>query len=136
MKYVALTGSLGCGFREESLAASVATGPAFIGSDSGSTDGGPYYLGSGAWIWADSAYERDLRLGLAGARQAGVPLIIGSCGGGGGDDAVTGYLAMVERIARTEGWKLRVACVFSEPLSSGRPLRPFDSLSGAHRARS
>lgn len=113
--YVALTGSLGCGFREESLARGVERGPAFIGSDSGSTDGGPFYLGSGAWIWADAAYERDLRLGLAAARRAGVPLIIGSCGGGGGDDAVTGYLAMVERIARDEGWRLKVACVFTEP---------------------
>ena len=113
--YVALTGSLGCGFREESLDRGVARGPAFIGSDSGSTDGGPFYLGSGAWIWADAAYERDLRLGLAGARRAGVPLIIGSCGGGGGDDAVTGYLRMVDRIARELGWRLRVACVFTEP---------------------
>ena len=115
MNYVALTGSLGCGFQEASLERGVAQGPAFIGSDSGSTDGGPYYLGSDAWIWADAAYERDLRLGLDGARRAGVPLIIGSCGGGGGDLAVTGYLQMVDRIARAEGWKLKVACVYTEP---------------------
>jgi hypothetical protein len=115
LSYVALTGSLGCGFREESLDRGVAAGPAFIGSDSGSTDGGPFYLGSGAWIWADAAYERDLRLGIAGAQRAGVPLIIGSCGGGGGDDAVTGYLAMVERIAAEEGRRLKVACVYTEP---------------------
>jgi hypothetical protein len=115
LSYVALTGSLGCGFQEASLERGVAAGPAFIGSDSGSTDGGPYYLGSDAWIWADAAYERDLRLGLAGARQAGVPLIIGSCGGGGGDLAVRGYLEMVRRIATAEGWRLKVACVFTEP---------------------
>lgn len=128
MRYVALTGSLGCGFREESLAAGVAAGPAFIGSDSGSTDGGPYYLGSGDWIWADAAYERDLRLGLAGARRAGVPLIIGSCGGGGGDDAVTGYLDLVERIARGEGWRLRVACVFCEPDRAVMKAKLLDGL--------
>jgi hypothetical protein len=115
LHYVALTGSLGCGFQEASLDRGVARGPAFIGSDSGSTDGGPYYLGSDAWIWADAAYERDLRLGIAGARRAGVPLIIGSCGGGGGDLAVSGYLGMVERIARAEGWRLKVTCVFTEP---------------------
>jgi hypothetical protein len=115
LDYVALTGSLGCGFQEASLDRGVERRPAFIGSDSGSTDGGPYYLGSDAWIWADAAYERDLRLGLAGARRAGVPLIIGSCGGGGGDLAVTGYLQMVDRIARAEGWKLKVACVYTEP---------------------
>ncbi|MCU1378998.1 MAG: hypothetical protein JWN29_1981 [Acidimicrobiales bacterium] len=115
LSYVALTGSLGCGFQEASLDRGVERGPAFIGSDSGSTDGGPYYLGSDAWIWADAAYERDLRLGLAGARRAGVPLIIGSCGGGGGDAAVTGYLQMTERIAKAEGWRLKVACVYTEP---------------------
>ncbi|MCU1376126.1 MAG: hypothetical protein JWO68_3412, partial [Actinomycetia bacterium] len=115
LNYVTLTGSLGCGFQEASLDRGVERGPAFIGSDSGSTDGGPYYLGSDAWIWADAAYERDLRLGLDGARRAGVPLIIGSCGGGGGDLAVAGYLELVERIARSEGWKLKVACVYTEP---------------------
>lgn len=115
MSFVALTGSLGCGFREASLAAGVDRGIAFIGADSGSTDGGPYYLGSGEWIWALSAYERDLRLGMAGARHAGVPFIIGSCGGGGGDDAVDGYLEMVERVARAEGWRVKVACVYCEP---------------------
>lgn len=115
LHYVALTGSLGCGFQESSLDRGVERGPAFVGSDSGSTDGGPYYLGSDAWIWADAAYERDLRLGIAGARRAGVPLIVGSCGGGGGDLAVSGYLEMVERIARAEGWRLKVTCVFTEP---------------------
>ena len=114
MSYVALSGSLGCGFREESLERSLDRDIAFIGCDSGSTDGGPYYLGSGRWIWADSAYERDLRLGLDAAARAGVPLIVGSCGGGGGDDAVTGYLAMVDRIVREQGRTAKVACVYTE----------------------
>jgi hypothetical protein len=29
-------------------------------------------LGTGEWIWARGAYERDLRSGLLGARRAGV----------------------------------------------------------------
>ncbi|MCD9623805.1 acyclic terpene utilization AtuA family protein [Rhabdothermincola salaria] len=115
LRYLALSGSLGCGFEERSLERGVDAGLAFIACDSGSTDGGPYYLGSDAWIWADSAYERDLRLGLAGARRAGVPLIVGSCGGGGGDRAVAGYLEMVDRLAAELGWSPTVACVFCEP---------------------
>jgi hypothetical protein len=115
LRYLALSGSLGCGFEERSLERGMAAGPAFIGCDSGSTDGGPYYLGSDAWIWADSAYERDLRLGLAAARRAGVPLVVGSCGGGGGDAAVAGFLAMVDRLAAEIGWSPTVACVLCEP---------------------
>jgi hypothetical protein len=115
LRYLALSGSLGCGFKESSLERAVELDLAFIGCDSGSTDGGPFYLGSDEWIWADSAYERDLRLGLSAARRAGVPLIIGSCGGGGGDRAVDGYLEMVRRLADEEGWSLKVACVYCEP---------------------
>jgi hypothetical protein len=115
LSYVALTGSLGCGFREDSLDRALGRDLSFIGSDSGSTDGGPYYLGTGAWIWADSAYERDLRLGLAAAHQAGVPFIVGSCGGGGGDAAVDGYADMVDRLAKDLGLRLRVATVHCEP---------------------
>ena len=50
-----------------------------------------------------AAYERDLRLGLLGARRLGIPLIIGSCGGGGNDTAVDGYLEMVDRIVTDAG---------------------------------
>jgi hypothetical protein len=115
LSYVALNGSLGTGFREESLEAGLARSPAFIGVDSGSTDGGPYYLGSGDWIWSTAAYERDLGLGLLGAHRLGVPLIVGSCGGGGADSAVDGYLAMVDRLAADAGIAVRVACVACEP---------------------
>lgn len=112
---LALSGSLGCGFEEDSLERAVAAGLDVIGCDSGSTDGGPYYLGSGAWIWADSAYERDLRLGLRAARRTGAPLVVGSCGGGGGDAAVDGFLEMVDRLCREDGVSARVACVHCEP---------------------
>jgi hypothetical protein len=114
LSYIALNGSLGTGFKESSLERGVAHGAAFIGADSGSTDGGPYYLGSGAWIWSSRAYERDLGLGLLAAHRLGVPLIIGSCGGGGGDDAVDGYAEMVDRVASSHGFTTRVACVQSE----------------------
>jgi len=115
LSYLALNGSLGTGFREASLEAGLARPLAFIGVDSGSTDGGPYYLGSGAWIWSMEAYERDLGLGLRGAKRLGIPLIVGSCGGGGNDSAVEGYLAMVDRLAGAAGFGVRVACVACEP---------------------
>ena len=115
LSYIALTGSLGAGFKEASLEAGLAMPLDFIAADSGSTDGGPFYLGTGDWIWARQAYVRDLRLGLLGAHRVGVPLIIGSCGGGGGDAAVDGYVELVREIAREAGIRLTVATVHCEP---------------------
>ncbi len=115
LTYLALNGSLGTGFKESSLELALSRPLDFIAADSGSTDGGPYYLGTGEWIWARSSYERDLRLGLLGAHRAGVPLIIGSCGGGGGDAAVDGYVELVEEIVRAAGFGVRVATVHCEP---------------------
>jgi Acyclic terpene utilisation family protein AtuA len=115
LSYLALNGSLGTGFKEESLERGLQHPLGFLGADSGSTDGGPYYLGTGEWIWTPAAYERDLRLGLLGARRLAVPLIIGSCGGGGTDSAVDGYASMIERIASEHGLRVRIACVYCEP---------------------
>ncbi len=115
MRYLALTGNLGAGFREASLAAAMERGVAFIGADAGSTDGGPHYLGTGAWIWAREAYVRDLRLALSATRRAGIPLVIGSCGGGGNDSCVDGFAELVDEIARAEGLALDVATIHTEP---------------------
>ena len=115
LSYIALTGSLGAGFRESSLERGLERPLDFIAADSGSTDGGPFYLGTGEWIWARQAYARDLRLGLLGAKRLGVPIIIGSCGGGGGDAAVDGYVDLVREIAREAGISVRVATVYCEP---------------------
>ena len=115
MRYVALTGNLGAGFHEASLAAAMARGVAFIGADAGSTDGGPHYLGTGDWIWARDAYLRDLRLALSAARRADVPLVIGSCGGGGNDSCVDDFAALVDEIAQAQGWRLNLATIYTEP---------------------
>lgn len=115
MRYLALTGNLGAGFLEASLAAAMARGVAFIGADAGSTDGGPHYLGTGSWIWARDAYLRDLRLALSAARDAEIPLIVGSCGGGGNDSCVDDFAGLVDEIAGKMGWRLNLATIHTEP---------------------
>ena len=47
MKLVALNGLLGYGYSELSLRNAFVEPPDFVGVDGGSSDPGPYYLGSG-----------------------------------------------------------------------------------------
>ena len=57
-----------------------------IGVDGGSTDPGPYYLGSGKCVNSRMAMKRDLAPDAARRAVAQrIPLIIGSCGGAGGE---------------------------------------------------
>ena len=86
IRVLSATGVLGSGFREETLKRAMALGPAFIGADSGSTDPGPYYLGSGENLFSDSACKRDLRLMLLAGRAAKIPVIVRAAGAGGADD--------------------------------------------------
>ncbi|HZU78387.1 MAG TPA: acyclic terpene utilization AtuA family protein [Acidimicrobiales bacterium] len=115
LRYLAATGSLGAGFKESSLWAGVERRPDFIGCDAGSTDGGPYSLGAGGWLHSPEATRRDLRFCLLAARRAGVPLLIGSCGGGGTDEGVDRLAAMAREIAREEGLSFRLARIYAEP---------------------
>ena len=85
MRIVAVNGCLGYGFDAESLAAGVAMAPEVVGADAGSTDPGPYYLGSGQSLVRPAQIRRDLGLALTKARAAKVPLIVGSAGMGGGE---------------------------------------------------
>jgi hypothetical protein len=59
--------------------------PHLIACDAGSTDFGPYYLGTGQSHKSPITLKRDLRLLLEGVLELGVRFITGSAGGAGGD---------------------------------------------------
>src|SRR5690349_18723189 len=114
IRVLSATGVLGSGFREETLKRAMALGPAFIGVDSGSTDPGPHYLGSGDTLFSDSALKRDLRLMLLAARAAKIPVIVGSCGTGGSDSQLEHHARIVRQIAREEKLSFKLATIASE----------------------
>src|SRR3954453_3036606 len=87
---------LGYGFPEAALQAGLDRQPHVIGVDGGSVDPGPHYLGSGKPFCSPIAIRRDLRLMLRAAVTAGVPMVIGTCGGAGGAP----HLALVADMAR------------------------------------
>ncbi|HEV3169611.1 MAG TPA: hypothetical protein VGZ32_04700, partial [Actinocrinis sp.] len=89
------TGMLGGGFSAETIARGISLGADVIAVDGGSTDSGPYYLGAGVAKTADDAVRRDLRLLLAAASSARIPLIVGSCGTSGTDSGVNWVAGIV-----------------------------------------
>jgi hypothetical protein len=74
------TAILGYGFPESSFRAGLDRQPHVIAVDAGSTDPGPYYLGSGTSFTDREAVKRDLRLMVTAARPRGIPVVIGSAG--------------------------------------------------------
>lgn len=113
-RLLAATGMLGSGFSADSLQRGLAMTPHLIGVDAGSSDGGPYYLGSGQPYFADQAVLRDLRLLLPAAIRHGVPLVIGSAGMSGCDVAVDRVVDHVLRVANEEGLRFRLATIRCE----------------------
>lgn len=135
---LAASGQLGYGFTVEALRRALAGGVHAIGCDGGSMDPGPYYLGSGEAFVSETALRRDLALLLEAGASAGVPLLVGSAGGGGGVPHVEHVCALVREIAREQGLRRRLAVIHAEPsrdlveerLRAGRvhPLGPVPAI--------
>ena len=105
---------LGYGFPVASLRAGLERQPHIIGVDGGSVDPGPHYLGAGKPFCSPIAIRRDLRLMLNAAVEAGIPLVIGTCGGSGGAPHLALVAAMVREIAREDGLHFKMALIEAE----------------------
>jgi hypothetical protein len=111
---VSATGMLGSGYRPESLDKAIALGARLIGCDAGSTDPGPGPLATGNCMFAKAAVKRDTEVMLSRAIEAGIPLVIGSSGTGGGDAGLAWMLDIVREIAREQGLRFKLAAIHSE----------------------
>jgi len=141
-------GMLGYGFREASLHAAVEAGIDMIAADAGSSDPGPYYLGTGKPFVTESMMKRDLKLLVKAGYDAGVPLVIGSAGGAGGDIQVDIMLRLLREVLLELGITRKVAVVRSEldkevvreaiaaqrvhTFETGTPLTPDDVDQSVH----
>ncbi|MBI4278284.1 MAG: acyclic terpene utilization AtuA family protein [Armatimonadetes bacterium] len=134
--------AVGYGINEDTLKALMARDPHVVAADAGSTDSGPYYLGSGHSNKARASVKRDLRLMLTAARAHRVPLVIGNAGTSGARPHHEWMLQIVREIAREEGLSFRLAVVWAEQdksfvharLAAGniRPLPGVHPLTPAH----
>ncbi|MCA3636453.1 MAG: acyclic terpene utilization AtuA family protein [Methylobacterium sp.] len=89
-------GMLGYGFPLASLEEAERRGFALLAIDAGSTDPGPYYLGSGRPFVSETMVKRDLDFLLPAARRQKAKVVIGSAGGAG----TAGQLEFVASILR------------------------------------
>lgn len=107
-------GMLGYGFPETSLERAVGVGLDLIAVDAGSTDPGPYYLGSGKPFCNDAMVRRDLELLLDAQAESGAKLVIGSAGGAGSDVHLAHTLDILRDCIARRGRPRRIATISSE----------------------
>jgi len=115
VRMMSASGILGYGFPEASIRAAMERKPHMFGVDGGSSDPGPYYLGSGKTLNSRLAMKRDLSLLLRAAVTSGVPMMVGTAGGAGGEPHLQVCAEIVREIAREHDLHFRMALIHAEP---------------------
>lgn len=84
-----------------------------ITADGGSIDGGPNYLGQSKPNSSWENIKRDLRLLLTTRDEEDVPLMIGSCGTSGSDEALDKTVELAKEIANEENLEFELAKIYA-----------------------
>lgn len=114
VKVLTPTGTLGYGFGAEALARGMSLGPAVIAVDAGSTDPGPFYLGSNKPLVSDYSIRRELKELVQAAHAAKIPVIVGSAGGAGTGAQVDRTIALVRSIVAELGIHIKLAWIYAD----------------------
>ncbi len=115
IRYISLCGMLGYGYDTGNFEKKISDcNIDFIGVDAGSTDPGPYYLGSGNNFVKDRQVIRDIEPALTAAFQNKIPLIIGSAGGAGSKQHVEKTLSLLRSIAEKNLLHFKTAVIYSD----------------------
>jgi len=107
------SGVLGLGFSDKALANGVAARPHIIAIDGGSTDSGPWYLGTGRSKYSPAVCKAEWRKLMQARAALNVPLVIGSCGTCGVDDMVDWMAQITREIAAETGQAIKMAKLYS-----------------------
>lgn len=137
-RVLSTTAILGYGFPMASFEAGLARNPHLIAADAGSTDPGPYYLGAGVSFTDRDAVKRDLELMLSAAVKRGIPVVIGTAGGSGGDTHLEWNRQIIHEIAQQKDISFKMAVIHAEipkdvvkeqlRLGKVKPLSPAPEL--------
>ncbi|MFW2544276.1 acyclic terpene utilization AtuA family protein [Primorskyibacter sp. 2E107] len=121
------SGVLGLGFDEDALWRGVAMKPDLLAIDGGSTDSGPASLGTGTSKYARAAIKAEWRVLMKARAEAGVPLVIGTCGTAGADAHVDWMYDITRELAAELGQSLKIARLYSEQSPQSLQTR-FDQI--------
>jgi len=145
IKVLAPTGGMGSGLRQDIFQQALLEKPDVIAMDAGSTDSGPYYLGTGKSKSSAIVLKAELQTYMRARAELGVPLIIGSCGTCGSDAGVDLVRGLCLEIAAELQQTVKIAAIYSEQntstvtqaLADGRilPLNPVRPIDQAHIER-
>ena len=111
VRLMSASGQLGYGVLKPAFERGLSHEPHMIGADMGSVDPGPAYLGMGKMATDPEITRRDLTMLLEGARNLGVPLIIGTAGTAGAAPHLDQVLAIVRDIAKDRGLSFKLASI-------------------------
>jgi len=114
LRVLSPTAILGYGFPMESFEEGMKRKPHVIAVDAGSTDPGPYYLGAGISFTDESAVKRDLEIMIKAARENGIPVIVGTAGGSGGEPHLQEVVEIVKSIGENNGLAFKMAVIHAE----------------------
>jgi hypothetical protein len=114
LRVLSPTAILGYGFPEESFRRGIAKKPHLVAADAGSTDPGPYYLGSGKSFTDRAFVKRDLAFMLREGLAVGAVVVVGSAGGSGAAPHLAWCRAIVEEIAREEKLSFRFGVISTD----------------------
>ena len=119
------SGALGLGYDRDALMRGIALKPDLIAIDGGSTDSGPHYLGTGTSKYSRNSIKSEWRELMQARAMANVPLVIGTAGTCGADDAVDWLLDITKEIVTETDQDVTVA-VLKSGQSADRVINALD----------
>lgn len=114
IKVLVPSGVLGLGFDLEALNNGVKNNPDIISIDGGSTDSGPYSLGSGTSKYSRAAIKAEWKSLMIAREKANVPLIIGSCGTCGTNRMVDWMENITIELAKELNQNIKIAKLYCQ----------------------
>lgn len=113
-RILSTTAILGYGFPMASFEEGLKRNPHLIAVDAGSSDPGPYYLGSGVSFTDRAAVKRDLEAMITAGVARKIPVVVGTAGGSGAEPHLAWCREIIEEIAKEHKLSFKLGLIHAE----------------------